>query len=165
MRGISLLEVLVVLAVVMIFCSLTVHFLISTADQLLVRKELENIYLVFCAMQQQAILEDAEKVLDIDVNGRCYRCDGSSYQLCSMVCFGAPTDVLGPPSHPTSVIINPVSFSQGRVVFYPDGMIQAGALYLTDIKRRWAYALSCGVSHTVYIRRYHYEKGRWVLIS
>ena len=105
-----------------------------------------------------------QETLYCDRNSNSYRYKNSMHILPASVCFGTAPGVKGPPSSPDFVISNPVTFKDSAIIFYPDGVIQAGAIYLTDNRKRCTYALSCAVSKVSYLRKYQYTN-RWDLIG
>ena len=79
--------------------------------------------------------------------------------------FGVLPGIMGPPATPTHAITQPITFVGNKILFYPEGIIQAGAIYLKDTKNRVQYALSSGVSTVSYLRKYQYTGGEWKLLS
>jgi prepilin-type N-terminal cleavage/methylation domain-containing protein len=161
--GFSLLEMIIVLGLVLVIVRFSMGAF-SFFDRVLVRHELERLYMLFIALQRRAILEMREYRLTLDIVGNSYTVGNHKELLARGVMFGTTADVKGPPSNSAQVIVRPATFPHATVVFYPDGKIQAGTIYLTDKNNSCAYALSCPVGEITYIRRYSMLKGSWVCL-
>jgi len=85
-------------------------------------------------------------------------------QLPKSIRFGAPAEVKGPPATPMRPVDSPITFKNAQITFYPDGIISAGTVYLTDTDQKTCYALTCGVGSVSFLRAYRYDKG-WQLLS
>lgn len=159
----SLIELLIVVALISILVLLTgAHS--SFLSRMLVRAELEHLYSASYYLQRKALMMNTPQTLFFDVKNNSYRMGEKTYRLPSQVLFGTAYGVKGPPSSPHSDIQNPVTFKESSITFYPGGVIQSGAIYLTDSNRSCTYALSCAVSLVSYLRKYQYTDG-WHLIS
>ncbi len=106
-------------------------------------------------MQRKAMIEGEPCVLYFDIACRRYSAE-SAQQLSSTVRFGAGDKVKGPPWRPERTIREPTTWKNG-VVFYPDGTIAAGAVYLTNARGEYTYALTSDASEASHIRRYFYD--------
>jgi len=159
----SLIELLIVVALISILVLLTgAHS--SFLSRMLVRAELEHLYSASYYLQRKALMVYAPQTLSFDLKNNSYQMDEKTYRLPSQVQFGTAQGVKGPPSSSHSEIQKPVTFKGDSITFYPDGVIQSGAIYLTDANRSCTYALSCAVSAVSYLRKYQYTNG-WHLIS
>ena len=56
-----------------------------------------------------------------------------------------------------------ISFENNHIIFYADGTIQAGTVYLVDVNKKLLYALTSGVGHISFLRKYRYD-GSWHVI-
>lgn len=136
----------------------------SFLQRMVVRAELENIYGTCCMLQRLALMQGAPQMLIFDQDARSYRYADCVCHLPKSVCFGTAYGVKGPPSSPDYVLANPITFKDSTIIFYPDGIIQSGAVYLTDTKKSCTYALSCAVSKVSYLRKYQYTSS-WHLVK
>ncbi len=131
---------------------------------MVVRAELEHLYSVSYYMQRRALMLHVPQTLTFDVPKKMYHANGKSYRLPAHVQFGTAQGVKGPPSSPKETIQSPITFKNKSITFYPDGVIQSGAVYLTDVSKQCTYALSCAVSSVSYLRKYQYTDA-WNIIS
>jgi prepilin-type N-terminal cleavage/methylation domain-containing protein len=160
--GFSLLELVVVISLIVILCSIAIGG-INLFDRLIVRSELDLLYLRCKQLQQEALLTRTIKELIFDRAGNGYSFGSRHHTFNKAVCFLGATRLQGPPSEPTHRITSAVTFVHDRIVFYPDGIISSGAVYLCDARQKVVYALSNAVSQVSYLRRYVYDK-TWVII-
>jgi hypothetical protein len=91
-------------------------------------------------------------------------------KLPDAVRFGFIPGVSGPPSSPGKPITNPITFKdfgQGKykVILFVDGKIQPGTVYFVDKNRNFMMALTCPISQVSFIRKYNYDKGKWVCLK
>ena len=131
---------------------------------MVVRAELEHLYSVSYYLQRRALMLHKSQTLTFDRQTNSYQANGKKYRLSSQVRFGTANGVKGPPSSPETFITQPITFVNNSISFHPDGVIQAGAVYLTDSGKHCTYALSCSVSSVAYLRKYQYTNA-WHLIS
>lgn len=89
---------------------------------------------------------------------------GKEYQLASHVQFGVLPGVYGPPSDPRTLITKPITFKGNLLHIAADGSLPSGTLYVTDVAQRCLYAVTLGVAQMFYVRIYHYDAGKWVLL-
>lgn len=160
--GFTLVELCLVVLLFAIVTALTSAQL-SFIHRMIVRAELEQLYATCCVMQRRALLEGLPQKLQFDLVSNSYRYQKTVHKLPTSVRFGAAPGVKGPPSGPENVITSPVTFKDNQIIFYPDGVIQSGAVYMTDMRRRCTYALSCAVSKVSYLRKYQYTT-QWRLL-
>jgi hypothetical protein len=131
---------------------------------MIVRAELEHLYTICYYQQRRAIMCNKPQSIEFDCKNNSYTANEHRYKLPFHVQFGVPSGVQGPPSSPHALIHHPITFKNNTVTFHADGVIQPGALYLTDTSKRCCYALSCSVAQVSYLRKYRYNNG-WHLIS
>lgn len=160
--GFTLIEISLVLCIIALLAILTTAHA-RLFDRLLVRAELERIYAIASYLQRSAMVRNQEVKLVFDPERRSYRYRKTEYYLPAHVEFGCPPTIQGPPSAPTAVIAQPITFKDNAIIFHPDGIVQSGTLYLTDKSKRYAYALSCSVSQVSYLRKYQYTN-TWELL-
>lgn len=157
--GFSLLEVSIVVALCTVIATLAmVNF--SWIDRVTVRAELDTLYATCHYLQQRARATNKPQELVFDTGAQAYSYNKVLYQLPHTVQFGTLPGVNGPPATPTHAINQPITFVGNKIVFYPEGIIQAGAIYLRDVKNTVQYALSSGVAPVSYLRKYQYN-GQW----
>lgn len=137
--------------------------IISWYDRYLVRLELERLYAAMVMVQQHAVGTHKSQAIIVDCAHNCYITPYGREQLTPGVIFGVVDNIKGPPSSPLTTIKKPVTFSNNRIVFYEQGIIDAGTIYMTDKAKNYQYALSCGVGEEPYIRCYYYQKC-WTLL-
>lgn len=130
------------------------------------RTELEKLHAVCRYAQQKALMTNTAQTITLDAAGNPHRYMWGALQeqLPTSVIFGTPPGVKGPPATPTRLIESPVTFKNSQITFYPDGIISAGTVYLTDVDKKTLYALTCGVSQVSFLRAYRYDKG-WQLLT
>lgn len=157
--GFSLVEVLVVISLLMIIAQLSMVS-IAAFKGLVVASELNKLYATAHYLQRLATSTQKKQILHFDAKNNCYCHNGKMEKLAQSVRFGAPDGTSGPPAQPTHLIQDPISFAQHEMVFYPDGIISPGCVYITD--GSCAYALSSGVGSIAHVRTYKYN-GAWSL--
>ncbi len=136
---------------------------IAFLQRIVTRSELEQLYTTCYMLQRSAMMLHKPQTLIFDIQNNSYRYKKTDYRLPSQVKFGVATGVKGPPSSPDYVITKPVTFKENTITFHPDGIMQAGAVYLTDRHQRYTYALSCAVGHVSYLRKYQYTH-KWCAV-
>lgn len=161
-KGFTLIEIIIVLALISIIVCLSM-INIQSFNGLTVRIEIEKLYATCFYLQQKALSSQTKQVLKFDLHKGAYTYDNHYEELSSKVIYGFIDGVKGPPSSPQEVIGKKSSFDNDQIVFYPDGIIQSGALYLTDVNKKTLYALTSGVGKISFLRKYRYD-GSWHLI-
>jgi hypothetical protein len=131
---------------------------------LVAKQEIEKLAIICRYLQQAAMMSNAPKTLSFDIKKCCYSYGGTSEPLSNSVEFGTLAGAMGPPSNPTRQIQAPITFENERIVFYPDGIIQPGTVYLISKDKQVMYALSSPVSQFSYMRIYKYD-GSWKCLS
>ncbi len=162
LTGFTLIELMITVALCALVVTLTVVN-VSFLNRGIVRSELNRLYSTCNYLRQCALASGKVQVLDIDFNKGCYSFDGKTEKLNTPVLFGVVPDVKGPPSSPQSMIRSSVTFKKNQIVFYPDGIISSGTVYLTDRDRTSFYALSSGIAQVSHLRKYSYN-GKWMLL-
>ena len=126
--------------------------------------QVERLYAFLQLMRSEAIVTNSKIVITIDElhNQLLYKYPvplGQSVRLA--VIPGA----YGPPSQPTKLLTHASSFEHGHIIFYPEGTISPGCLYITDANKTILYAVSVSVSQQSLIRKYYYEAPGWILLT
>jgi hypothetical protein len=135
----------------------------ATIDHLVVRAEVEQLYTLCYVLQRRAMMEGRTHTIIFDVAHNSYIDGVQEYRLPSAVRFGTAPQVKGPPSSPDALITYPVTFKNNAISMTPDGIMQPGAVYITDRNHSITYAISCAVAHVSYLRKYQYTKSWCVL--
>lgn len=161
--GTTLLELAVVLGLISIIVLLSSNYILVT-KRLLIKAEVERLYSAFVTLQRNAMLEHKEQELVLDSQNSLYIFRSRSISLGKFIKFGAPANIKGPPSNPQKLITKPITFENSKITFYPDGQIDPGICYITDIDNSLTYAISVGVSDYPYIRKYVYKNNGWVIL-
>jgi len=156
--GFVLFELILVLGLLVIIIGLAMVNL-SFLNRHLVATETEKLYATCLYMQRCAMVSGQEQQLAFDTQAQTYMYGVTRESLPVGVSFGFIPGVKGPPSSPSTPIHAAVTFTGSKISFYPNGLIQAGTVYLVDDKKQCMYALSCPVSQVSYVRRYHYANG------
>ena len=162
--GITLLELIIALALILCIAT-TMFYYGSIAKRLFVRAEIEKLYALSLYVQRRAQIENVEHALFFDDSNQSYRAVGQSEKLADGVIFGFYAGVQGPPSQPTALIKKPITFVDKKIIFYPDGTISSGTVYITDEARSCLYALTSGIAQVAHLRRYRYESEKWHFIE
>jgi len=161
-QGFTLIELMVVLALAVLIFSLVMQSR-SLFHETFIRSEQDLLYATCLYLQQSAMATNGERTLTLhEDNGHGYTFDGTVRCLYPSIRFGVIPGVKGPPSAPTKELKRSITFKKQCITFYPDGIIDAGTLYLTDDQHTHLYALSSGVGVVSHLRRYRYEGG-WQL--
>lgn len=127
------------------------------------RNELDALALTCRFLQQRAMITAQPQELIFDQRQRSYHYLDQQHQLPPNISFGLVPGVHGPPSLPSHPLTSAITFDHSRIIFHPDGIISPGMVCLTNTQQQCIYALSCGVSHVSYLRKYRYT-GSWTRI-
>jgi type II secretory pathway pseudopilin PulG len=167
----SLIEMMVVLALTIILCSLSIPlFLIDKTEQT-ITQELEKIEVIMIFMRQQAMAQNQELTLRLEPSTNSYAITKDNhvmrYTLAPTIVFGFVPGTYGPPANPTTPIQQEITFPHQEkcsiVTFFPTGSISSGTLYLKDKNNAKCIigALTCNVAQVSYIRKYVYKDHQW----
>jgi hypothetical protein len=137
----------------------------SMFQQYTVRAEIEKLQALCIYLQQQALVSNKPLELKFDIINRRYASGEIKNILPIGVMFDFMPNVKGSPGVEYAPVVKAITFADNRIIFYPDGTISAGTLYLTDSKKTLLYALTSGVGATSYIRSYRYHQGAWAILS
>jgi prepilin-type N-terminal cleavage/methylation domain-containing protein len=158
--GVTLLELIIVMALMSLIIATGAQFL-SMYDRTLAHHELEHMYSLSMYLQRRAVIEHRTLELVFNQENNSYSWLDSSHQFARPVTYGILDAVKGPPSHPEKIVLNPISFIHRKLVFFPDGSISAGTIYVIDTHKSCLYALTCGISQVALLRQYRYDNGTW----
>jgi hypothetical protein len=160
-RGFMLLELSIAFALLLILVAISVPH-IGFLHKHVVRSEIEKLRTLFHYLQHKALASNRDHTVWFDETGYWY--EGTKTTFPSCIQLGAVPGVYGPPSHPTHEITQPHTFKENSIIFYSDGKIKPGSVYIRDTRRTSLYALTIPVGEVSYIRTYLYEK-KWELLS
>lgn len=159
-KGFSLIELMIVMAIAIMAISvaaLNTRFF----NRVTIASELNLLAAACSYLQQTAMATQKPQELIFDVTENSYSFDGHTHTLPMHIKFGILPDAKGPPSSPHSILQEPITFSNNTIIFSSDGIIGSGTVYLTD--SHMLYALSSGVGHVSFLRKYRYER-KWYLM-
>lgn len=156
-RGFTYFEIMLVVA--LLGCMLCVSASFFSIPALRVRSEVEKLHAVLLYLQRKALIEHKCHSITFDLAKHSYHAD-RDHTLQKSVVFGVKKAMYGPPHQPRSLLEVPCTFKNNTIIFYPDGTITAGTIYLIDTAHKAAYALSCDASEITHIRTYMYS-GEW----
>jgi prepilin-type N-terminal cleavage/methylation domain-containing protein len=152
-QGVTLIELLVVITLISMCCYMAVsHF---SHMNIYARNELDLLHQVCTYMQRRALVTGQQQTIHLNLHNNSYTFNGRTHQLARGAVFGI-MPVKGPPSSPHSVLQTPCTFKHNVITFYPDGIIDAGSVYLTNDNHSALYALTNAVSSYSYLRTYCY---------
>jgi prepilin-type N-terminal cleavage/methylation domain-containing protein len=161
--GFTLIELLIALSLCTIICSLSITSF-SWLDKNQISYEIEQLASACHYMRQVAMATQQPTTISFNVQRNQYTYDGRTISLPSAIRFGAAPGVKGPPSSPHTPIQDGITFKNNAVECCPQGIIQAGTIYMYDTKHGTTYALSSSVAHVSYLRKYRYDE-KWQMID
>ncbi|MGE0206388.1 MAG: Tfp pilus assembly protein FimT/FimU [Candidatus Babeliales bacterium] len=160
-QGSLLLNIALVLSILLVLMSIAIPRL-PFMQRMVLRLELEKMHSFFHYMQQRALALHEDLTITFDPIHNRYYADTYKESLAPGVQFGVLLGSSGPPSKPSGQILSPITFKNNKAVFYKDGTIAAGTVYITDHSKHYLYALSSPVSQISYLRMYSYARNRWI---
>ena len=161
-RGFSLIELLIVISIMALLACISIVGL-RAGSQAHVRLELDTLHTACLYCQRCAQSTGQQHILTIDLADNSYTYNGFAHKLAQSVVFGCIPAVAGPPANPTHAIENAITFANHQIIFYPDGIVQSGSVYLTDTHKKVMYALTSGVGEVSFLRKYSYN-GAWKML-
>lgn len=163
-QGFSLIEILVTISIVLVVLFLSLPRL-SHMHHALAKLELEKMRTLIKYTQQKALLTHQKQVITINCSNNSYQTSESTEALPEKLCFGFFKEVYGPPSKPTHLLNQAVTFKDDAIECHQDGTVTSGTIYITDSTKSCLYALTSPIADVNYIRIYRYENHAWVLLS
>lgn len=160
LSGFSLVEVSIVFALLGCIMLLSMHFF-TLSDRIIVRLEMDALYTLFTNLARRAVLAQQPQKIEFDMQHHQYRIlpEDQTVELSQHVRFAVPEGLQ------RSGYNKPITFLGDTVVFYTDGKVKPGAVYMSDIVGKCSYGITCGVAQISYIRRYVYDgKHGWILM-
>jgi prepilin-type N-terminal cleavage/methylation domain-containing protein len=161
-HGFSLFELMIVIAIATLLitiCAVNSRFLRSCTMQTQL-----DLFITTCTyLAHTAIATKTPQTLILDNNEQSYSFNNQKHTLPRGIQFGILDNIKGPPATPTHVVQSPITFTNNTITFWPDGIISSGTVYLLDTATHALYAISSGVGHVSFLRKYRYD-GRWHLV-
>ncbi|HXZ26060.1 MAG TPA: GspH/FimT family pseudopilin [Nitrospiria bacterium] len=167
-RGWSMIELVSVLAVIGLLTSMAWPAFDGLMARLSLRSASMTVIQTLRTARSRAMAEGRAYAVMFDGGGTSYQVTGGAeidrVPLPPRVTFGAPADVLGPPSSPTTPPpASGVTFHQAHVIFLPDGTLSPGpgTVYLTGRGAGTEATMAISVTIAGHPRRYAWEGGQW----
>jgi len=161
--GFSLIELTIILALVSLIACLTLP-LLTFFNRFALLAQAEKIVSMVTYVQHKAIIEHETHTLTLDTAHARYMDDKFTEILNPPIQFGIKPNTYGPPSKPTTLLTRPSTFANDQILFYPNGTISSGTVYLTDTSKAFMYAISIGVAQMPYVRLYRHAGNTWMPI-
>lgn len=153
-KGILLIELLVIIALLSTLSYVAIKQFTNSTLQ--TRIELQLLYQTCMYMQRRALVKKEPQTISLDLAGQCYHFEGKTHKLLPDARFDIIKGVKGPPATPTKILTSACTFKNNSITFYPDGIIDAGSIYITNKDHTLLYALTNAVSTYSYLRTYCY---------
>jgi hypothetical protein len=161
--GFSLFEIMISCALLILIATCTFIYQ-QNVDQFMIQTYLNTLYMTCMTLSQKAQLSKQNITLTFNLDKNSYSYQNHSETLPSFLIFGYPPGSKGPPSSPQSLITHPITFTHNQIIFYKDGTIQSGTIYITNAQRTLLFALSSPIAQISYLRRYHYVSDKWIIL-
>lgn len=153
-RGFSVVEVVVVLALIALLMGLTMS-IGSWFARFLVQREIHKFQTLCYYVQAHAVATGHEEMIRLDRHKQGYWYHETFHALPPGIAYAIMPRIAYGPGQRAYHRHNPISYVNDTIHFYPDGTIQAGTLYMSD--RTTQYALTTNVGAISYIRIYYYD--------
>jgi hypothetical protein len=157
-----LMELLVVFAIMAFAACLPVWYFSFNSYAL--EQELKTLRSWLLAIQQKAMITGADITVTIDTKNDRFNADNESYILQRSITFGYKPGTHGPPSKPTELLKDSVTFKNREICFFHDGAMHVGTCYFIDDHEQVG-ALTGGLSLHGTIRCYKLLGQQWNLIG
>lgn len=156
--GFSLIELMVVIAIIALVCSMSmvIH---RSMYRVTARSEVELLHTTLHYLRARALATGMQQTLTFDLAHNSYSFDTVTHTLASNIAFSCDQSIHGPPSDPKAPITTCCSFKDAQVRITADGVASSGAIYLTDEVSSRVYAVTNAVAHYSFFRKYEYDKG------
>lgn len=155
-KGSSLIELTTTITVIVIIYAIAIPAL-SYVNKTMLNLELENIYTLFTYLKQKSITSNQAHKLVFNVKQNSYTYQINNKKVLRKLPYNLKIEILeksfGPPSKKTGPLNKPVTFVNNTVIFYSDGKISPGSLYLKSGNNM--VAITCPISQIAYIRKYN----------
>jgi len=161
--GFSLVELLVVIVIVALLSTLA-SVNLSFLNGTLVKSEIQKLHTVCHYLRRKAMMTNQSQKLIFDISNNEYRYGDNVEKFAQLVSIGFLPGTKGPPSTPSRLIQNPITFKNSEIIFYQDGIVSSGTVYLIDTNKCYQYALSVPIAQISYLRMYYHDK-KWKLVT
>ncbi|MGA9530483.1 MAG: hypothetical protein WBQ73_01185 [Candidatus Babeliales bacterium] len=159
-KGATLFELLVALSFFCMILLCSTHYF-SLFDSVIIKTELNHLFTACFYLQKTALVTNKPQIIHFNTALNNYTIEGRVHTLPHWFSLTLPDKPLyGPPSSPYSLVKNSVTFKDNSIIFYPNGIIQSGTVYLTNNNNGKVYAFSNGISQFSFLRMYQYD-GQW----
>ncbi|MBY0353012.1 type II secretion system GspH family protein [Candidatus Babeliales bacterium] len=166
--GFSLLELLITLGILVVVIGFSLPRF-SFFTNIILNHELDRLFMVCSYLQQKAIATHQPQTLSFDIQNNQYSYlhhnKPHTFNLSGSLKFGSLPKTKGPPAWPKNIVKTPVTFQPAqKAVFFPDGKVSPGTVYIVDKGQKIMGALTCAISEVCYIRKYRYNNNQWQLV-
>lgn len=157
-RGVTLLELLVVLALLGLLATLALPHWEGMIRHHRLVQAVQTLALDLIRTRERAWIRGETQWMDLQPEVGTYQTPLGRYTLPPGIRFGTTPGVLGPPSHPAP-LQDPdgVTFPGNRIRFDPEGTASPGTLYLTNGEATRALTLTL----TGRVRLWQWQDGAW----
>lgn len=163
-KGYMLIEIMLVICLMTLVGGLVIGNM-PYVHRMCARSALYTLYTACSYMQMRARATHQSQMLVFDLLHHTYSYHGNIEQLPSGVVFGVLEGAQGPPSSPTHVIAQPITYENQCITFTPHGIIQPGTVYIKTTDNMYMYALSAAVCQASFLRMYEYYQGAWRVLT
>ncbi|MFA5075323.1 MAG: hypothetical protein WC436_04440 [Candidatus Babeliales bacterium] len=168
-KSFSIIEFIVCFSIILILLVISVPKFFMFNKFILINQA-DKLFSTFSFLQQKAIASNLTQNLKLNLKENSYCYDNKIFKLVDNVKFGFLSGVKGPPSNPIKNIDSAISFEkindfEYNVIFYSDGKIKPGTLYLVDKDHKFMAALTCPISQVSFIRKYKYDNNKWICLK
>ena len=162
LKAFTLIELTIALALLALIITISIPNFWFLSQQI-VASDLEKLHMTFSYLQQSAISSNRNYILTFNKSDNSYSYENRREKLSQGVQFATITRVKGSPST-NADIVKPITFVNEKIIFYPNGQIQPGSVYLSDTRQKYLYAITVPISQISFIRKYKYQRNKWTLI-
>lgn len=134
---------------------------VSFLRTFLLRAEVEKLHVTCRYLQRSAIIEHKQEIIILDEAHNSYCSSLGTQKLSSGIRFGFLGDLKGPPSSGANNVSKSITFANNQIIFYPNGIIQAGTIYFVDNFCDKSCALTSSIASVSHLRKYYYYQKKW----
>ncbi len=158
--GFSLIEFILVFALIALLAMFAIPSM-SFLHRRMVKADAEQLLSTMLFMQREAMCSNSKKNLKFLASKNKYQYDGITISLSHGVLFGVVMGAKGPPSLHMKSPKAAITYQNQEILFWSDGKMSSGSVYLTNHSHDVMYAVTTAISHVSYIRMYTYYRGKW----
>jgi Tfp pilus assembly major pilin PilA len=163
-QGFLLAECMIVVGLTAFLTALSFSFM-HLFERLVVKAEIHLLVNTIEAQRAIAVIDEKDSTITFDRTQKTYVYDSLSHTCTHSVEFVYPEGSYGPPSAPTTLIQQPLSFVDNKIICFATGAISSGVLYIGSVTQNCFYALSSSIGEWGVLRLYCYDKNKWKKIS